>query len=161
MNLDPTHIVPWSSDWLWSLPLSVAAVVIHVVGLYFIWRRFDHALIQASQRRMRIIALTFMASATVCVTLLHGLEAAMWAMAFRWLHALPDNKSAMLYSLNAMTTLGHSGSDLERHWQLMGALEALNGLILFGLSTAFLFAIIQEAWARLGRQPLRRTGLTT
>jgi hypothetical protein len=109
VNLDPTHIVPWSSDWLWSLPLSVAAVVIHVVGLYFIWRRLDHALIQASQCRTRIIALTY----------------------------------------------------LERHWQLVGALEALNGLLLFGLSTAFLFAIIQEAWARIGRQPLRRTGLTT
>jgi hypothetical protein len=30
-------------------------------------------------------------------------------------------------------------------------LEALNGWILFGLSTAFLYGIIQEAWARLGK----------
>jgi hypothetical protein len=35
----------------------------------------------------------------------------------------------------------------------MGALEALNGLILFGLTTAFLFAIIQEAWTRLDLRP--------
>jgi hypothetical protein len=151
VTLDPAHIVPWSSDWLWSLPLSVVTVVIHVVGLYIVRQRFDRVLIQASQNRMRIIALLFMAGTTVSVTLLHGLEAAIWAVGFRWLHALPDKKSAMLYSLNAMTTFGHSGSNLEPHWQLMGALEALNGLILFGLSTAFLFAIIQEAWARLGK----------
>jgi hypothetical protein len=29
---------------------------------------------------------------------------------------------------------------------MMGALEALNGMLLFGLTTAFLFKMIQEAW---------------
>ncbi|HTZ49122.1 MAG TPA: hypothetical protein VMH20_16130 [Verrucomicrobiae bacterium] len=154
MNLDPVNMVPWSSDWLWSLPLSVICVVIHVVGLYLIKQRFDHLLLEAAQFKMRIAAMVFMAVTTVSVTLLHGAEAMIWAAAFRWLHALPDNKSAMLYSLNAMTTFGHSGSSLESHWQLMGALEALNGLILFGLSTAFLFAMIQRIWNQLGKQSL-------
>jgi hypothetical protein len=126
VSLDPVNIVPWSADWLWSLPLSVVTVVLHVVGLFV------------------------MAGTTVSVTLLHGLESAIWAIGFRLLHALPDKKSAMLYSVSAMTTFGHSGSTLEPHWQLMGALEALNGLILFGLSTAFLYGILQEAWVRLG-----------
>jgi hypothetical protein len=73
------------------------------------------------------------------------------------LHALPDNKSAMLFSLNAMTTFGHSGTNLEEHWLMMGALEALNGWILFGLSTAFLYAMIQEAWQRLGQSEIQKT----
>jgi hypothetical protein len=34
---------------------------------------------------------------------------------------------------------------LDIHWQMMGALEALNGIILFGLTTAFMFAILQRA----------------
>jgi hypothetical protein len=148
--VDPETIVPWSADWLWSLPLSVLTVVLHVVGLFFIRRRFDLVLTHGSPQRMRVIALLFMAGTTVSVTVLHGLESAIWALGFRWLHALPDKKSAVLYSLSAMTTFGHSGSTLEPHWQLMGALEALNGLILFGLSTAFLYGILQEAWMRLG-----------
>jgi hypothetical protein len=45
-----------------------------------------------------------------------------------------------------MTTYGHESISLERHWQMMGALEALNGMLLFGLTTAFLFAMIQEVW---------------
>ena len=65
---------------------------------------------------------------------------------FRWLGALPDEKTAMLYSLNAMTTFGHSGFNLEGQWHLMGALEALNGWILFGLSTAFLYGVNQRVW---------------
>jgi hypothetical protein len=44
-----------------------------------------------------------------------------------------------------MTSYGHESIDLPSRWQLMGGLEALNGWILFGLSTAFLFRIIQRA----------------
>jgi hypothetical protein len=51
-----------------------------------------------------------------------------------------------LYSLNAMTTYGHESASLAQHWLLMGALEALNGMLLFGLTTAWLFAMIQEVW---------------
>jgi hypothetical protein len=77
-------------------------------------------------------------------TVLHALEAGAWAAAYRLLGALPDYKSAVLYSLSAMTSYGHADLFLERQWQLMGALEALNGMLLFGLTTAFLFAIIQR-----------------
>ena len=66
-------------------------------------------------------------------TLLHGIEAAVWAGAYRLLGALPDSRSAMLYSLSAMTSYGHANLFLEEQWQLMGALEALNGMLLFGL----------------------------
>jgi hypothetical protein len=45
---------------------------------------------------------------------------------------------------------------LEEQWQLMGALEALNGMLLFGLTTAFLFAMIQKVWPKL-RRVLRRS----
>jgi len=52
----------------------------------------------------------------------------------------------MLYSLSAMTTYGHADVFLATHWQLMGAIEALNGMMLFGLSTAFLFAVLRDHW---------------
>jgi hypothetical protein len=38
---------------------------------------------------------------------------------------------------------------------MMGALEALNGMLLFGLTTALLFAMIQEVWP-LARREGRR-----
>jgi hypothetical protein len=69
-----------------------------------------------------------------------------WALAYRAVNALSDNSSAILYSLNAITSYGHENLDLAKHWQLMGALEALNGMLLFGLTTAFLFGIIQKVW---------------
>jgi hypothetical protein len=45
-----------------------------------------------------------------------------------------------------MTTFGHAGFLMQGQWHLMGALEALNGWTLFGLSTAFLHAINQTVW---------------
>src|SRR5262245_9317535 len=42
------------------------------------------------------------------VTVLHALEATIWAAAYRLLEALPDARRAMLYSLSSMTTYGHA-----------------------------------------------------
>jgi hypothetical protein len=51
-------------------------------------------------------------------TLLHGVEAAIWAAAYRLLGTLPDSKSAILYSLGAMTTYGHANLFLKEFFKL-------------------------------------------
>ena len=38
---------------------------------------------------------------------------------------------------------------LQRHWQVMGALEAVDGMLLFGISTAYMFAVMQLYWPML------------
>ncbi len=58
----------------------------------------------------------------------------------------------MLYSLNAMTSYGHTNLRLDDHWHLLGAMEALNGWLLFGLSTAFLFAVIERVSSHVRRR---------
>jgi hypothetical protein len=92
------------------------------------------------------MAFVIVSFATLSATALHATEAIVWALAYRFLDALPDTRSAMLYSLNAMTSYGHTNLMLHEHWRLMGAIEALNGWLLFGLSTAFLLSIIEKLW---------------
>jgi hypothetical protein len=134
----------WAGDWAWGLPLIVFTVTVHVVGLGLISQRT----LNSSSRTIRshsvatfvvVIGLT-----TLLITILHGLEAGIWAVAYRFLGALLDFRSAMLYSLNALTSYGHINLKLDDHWHLLGAMEALNGWLLFGLSTAFLFAEIER-----------------
>ena len=137
----------WRADWAWGLPLVVLTVLIHVSGLGMMMQtalRISGPTIH--HRHPRTVFLTVMGSATLFASFLHGAEAAIWGAAYRLLGALPDNKSAMLYSLNAITSYGHAELNLEKHWQLMGALEALNGWLLFGLTTAFLFVVVQRDW---------------
>jgi hypothetical protein len=47
-----------------------------------------------------------------------------------------------------MTSYGHETYALVPRWQMMGALEALDGWILFGLTTASLFTVMQKMWPR-------------
>jgi hypothetical protein len=146
------EVPAWDVDWAWGLPLIVLNVVIHVLGLGLINERVVRDLTGAMNRRHFTAAFTVvMGAAALLATILHGIEGTIWAAAYRFLGALPDNKSAMLYSLSAITSYGHANIFLEPHWQMMGALEALNGMLLFGLTTAFLFAMIQAVWSANSR----------
>jgi hypothetical protein len=74
---------------------------------------------------------------------LHMIEAALWAAAYVWLGALGSLGAAILYSADSIATRGASGLMLQSHWQMMGALEAADGVLLFGISTAFIFTVMQ------------------
>ena len=136
----------WGSNWVWGMPLIVLTVVIHLAGLALVSERAVVAGFKMIERHRPKAVLVVMGATTLLATCLHAIEAGIWAFAYRFLGALPDLRSSMLYSLNAMTSYGHENLSLEVHWQLMGALEALNGWLLFGLTTAFLFAVIQKVW---------------
>lgn len=147
----------WSSDWAWSLPLIVLTVLIHVSGLGLISQRVVHGtVVRMIERRHPTVAFVLgLGVTTVLATCLHGIEAGIWATAYTFLGAIREFRYAMLYSLNAMTSYGHTHLDLPDHWHLMGALEALNGWLLFGLTTAFLFAVIQNVWSSGSRADRR------
>jgi hypothetical protein len=138
----------WDGNWAWSLPLIIITVIFHVIGLVLINERVIRSRrFLASGRRFLLAFPMILGAATLVAILLHAAEAAIWAFVYQSLGALPDGKSSMLYSLSAMTSYGHEHFDLANHWQLMGALEALNGMILFGLTTAFLYGMIRELLA--------------
>jgi hypothetical protein len=136
---------PWRNDWLWGLPLILATVIVHTLGLTAMCRRAIRLCHRREQQIPSVAAASLAVGAvTLWATILHAMEAAIWAVAFRAIGGLPDARSAMLYSLGALTTYGHQSVFLEEHWRLLGTIEALNGWLLFGLSTAFLFWLIQE-----------------
>lgn len=139
----------WSDDWAWGVPLIVLTVVVHVFGLAFVnlkgvqffSRRVEHT----HHRRHHALFALVISAVVLSATVLHAVEAMAWAACYQFLGARPDFKSAMLYSLGAMTTYG-SGLLLENQWRLMGAIEALSGWLLFGMTTAFLFWTLQTCY---------------
>ncbi|MGB7750172.1 MAG: hypothetical protein WCF88_01355 [Candidatus Acidiferrales bacterium] len=145
--MDAGDLSTWGADWAWGLPLIVLTVVLHAYGLGLVNKEVISRLRgrQRSQYSSSLANLIIGATA-LSATILHAIEGAIWAIAYRFLGASADNKSAMLYSLNAMTSYGHTNLQLPLRWEMMGALEALNGWILFGLTTAFLFTVVQKVW---------------
>lgn len=145
--MDVLAETPWGTDWAWSLPLILLNVIIHVFGLAFIYDGFIFLLREIDLRRKFMFRFAIAMNAAVfLIVVLHGLEAVTWALAYLLLNAIPDAKSAMLYSLGAMTSFGAGTISLPAHWQMMGVLQSLAGLLLFGLSTAFMFAMFQAVW---------------
>ncbi len=145
------HSAEWGADWAWGMPLIVLTVIIHVLGLGLIGQKALRASSHIFEHRHPMAAfVVVVGTTTLLATSLHGMEAGIWAGAYLLLGALPDQRSAMLYSLNAITSYGHESLTLSDGWRLMGAMEALNGWLLFGLTTAFLFGMIDRVWAAAG-----------
>lgn len=134
----------WSADWAWGLPLIVVTVVFHAIGLGLINRRAVDLFVRNTDGRYPTALFAMVMSTVILLaTVLHAAESAIWAFSYQLLGAQPNYKSAVLFSLGAMTTFGNATS-LQERWQLMGAIEALNGWLLFGLTTAYLFGTIQK-----------------
>jgi hypothetical protein len=146
----------WRGDWVWGVPLIVLTVVFHVTGLGLIDRWVHRVTTGTIVHRHPIPTfMLVMAVVTLLATVMHAVEAGIWCMAYRVLSALPDNKTAVLYSLNAITSYGHDNINLEGRWRLLGAIEALNGWLLFGLTTAFLFGMIVRVRSSLDNEKHR------
>jgi hypothetical protein len=101
------------------------------------------------------IVIGLVGAVRLLLAVLHGIETAIWAAAYLWLGALGSPVDAMLYSVDSMSTRGASGLTLQRHWRMMGVLEAGAGMLLFGISTAYIFAMMQVYWPMLSRRAQR------
>jgi hypothetical protein len=83
---------------------------------------------------------------------LHGLEGVLWALAYWGLGAVDSVTDASVYALATMTTFDVPGLTVPARFQMLSALQAVNGVLLFGISTAFLFAVIQVQWRLLSHR---------
>ena len=81
------------------------------------------------------------------IILLHVTEIMVWAFAYTLLNAMPDLPSAMYFSAVTYTTTGYGDVVLPQSWRLVGAVEALTGILMCGWSTGFFFAVLSH-WLR-------------
>ncbi len=76
----------------------------------------------------------------------HIAEAGMWA-AFFWKSGhLASFSDGWYFAGVSHTTLGYDDVVLPKPWRSLGAISAINGLLTFGCSTAFLFLVLQIIW---------------
>ena len=76
------------------------------------------------------------------VILLHLAETIIWAGFYYSRNLFQSFETALHFSLTTYTTVGYGEILLPEHWRLLGGIEALSGPLLCGVSTAFIFAIL-------------------
>jgi voltage-gated potassium channel Kch len=74
----------------------------------------------------------------------HFVEIALWALSFVLCGEFSNFTAALYYSGNTYTTLGDSTTVLSARWRLLAPVEAANGMLMFGVTTAIIFAVIQR-----------------
>lgn len=139
------------SSWTLGLALIVATIAIHTTAVVLmafglearIRARSDKTL---DLRQAILIVIVRIGAVALILAALHGLEGVLWALAYWRLGAVGSFGEASVYALSAMTTHEIPGLTLSARFHMISALEAVNGVLLFGISTAFLFAVIQVHW---------------
>ena len=83
----------------------------------------------------------------------HIVETGFWAIFFWKAGQVASFPDAWYFAGVSHTTLGYGDIVLPKPWRSLGPLSAINGLITFGCSTAFLFLVLQEIWTRAMKPP--------
>jgi hypothetical protein len=95
------------------------------------------------------------AGATLAALAAHLIAVATWAVVFTLCSEFPQFASALYHSGMNYTTLGDSDKVMSPSWRLLASLEAANGMLMFGVSTAMLFAVIQRLFQIRFSEPNR------
>ena len=86
----------------------------------------------------------------VMVVLVVGnlIQVGLWAGVFYWLGEFPMFEEAFYHSAVNFATLGYGDIVMSDAHRMLGPLEAINGVLMIGVSTAMLMAAIQDAIRR-------------
>ena len=129
--------------------LVAITVAIHAVGTTF-WLKLitvRYASDDLSWSRRKSLAI-LMATVIVMIVL-HAIQIAVWAVAYLLLvsvEELATFESALYFSFVTFTTVGYGDITLAAPWRVLSGIEALNGIMLVGWTTALLFAVVQRSW---------------
>ena len=122
-------------------------VVIQGYGTYFWMRKFQdyHERLTAEEfRRKTVRILIFTSSYLIFI---HLIQSGIWAWLYVLLPGIDEFESfekAIYFSLVTFTTLGYGEITIDSDNRILAGLEAINGIILIGWATAFMFSVFQE-----------------
>ena len=78
----------------------------------------------------------------------HGLEVMIWSLAYLVVGAAPPGADLVYFAFVNYTTLGYGDVTPLENWRLLGPLTAMNGVLLFGWSTAVIFEVLRRTLRR-------------
>jgi hypothetical protein len=88
---------------------------------------------------------------TVSVLMItHAFEVIAWSLVYWVVDAAPPGANLVYFAFVNYTTLGYGDVLPMQDWRLLGPITAMNGVLLFGWSTAIIFEVLRRALARIG-----------
>lgn len=131
-------------------------LVIHLAGILLMaeWllRRRDELERTASARQSALMIVMLFAG----IMFLHVVQTSLWAIFYYTQNLFSDFETSLYFSMVSFTTIGYGDVLLPRRWRLLGVIEGFSGVLLCGVSTAFLFAVVNAMLQSRLRQRSRQ-----
>ncbi|MBI5260692.1 MAG: two pore domain potassium channel family protein [Bradyrhizobium sp.] len=89
------------------------------------------------------LAAVMMATAAVLM-MAHTCEIAIWSLGYALVDATPETSDRLYFAFVNFTTLGYGDIVPVPRWRLLGPMTAMNGVLLFGWSTAVIFEVLRS-----------------
>jgi voltage-gated potassium channel Kch len=132
-----------------ALVMMGLTVMLHTVGVVYWLERMGTRIeyLQSINEHLNLFRGVW--TTALALLVLHTVEAVLWALLYMVLpvHAGLNNfHDAVYFSMITFTTLGYGDVTLSEPWQLLAGAEGMVGIVVFGLTTALLYAVIQKCW---------------
>ncbi len=140
--------------------LVAITVAIHALGTAFLVRYLANTFLDRTGHWGSKRVLTALMLAALVLVFLHALEIMVWAGVYKLLvpvGELASFETAVYFSFVTFTTLGYGDITLSEGYRLLSGIQALNGILLVGWSTALMFAVVQKTWEIDGDEETART----
>ena len=122
--------------------MMTLTVAIHFFGIVALLRLLSINWQRVAKLHTNIRHMMMLIMAVLGIVLLHTLEIWVYALLYLAVGALSDFEQALYFSTVCFTTLGFGDIVLGPSFRIVSAIEAANGLILFGWTTAFLISLM-------------------
>jgi hypothetical protein len=131
-------------QFLVGAAVSVCNIAIHAMVMAIVIRAARGVRQRAtSQESQRLIVVMI---ATVSVLMVaHLAEVLVWSFAYTIVDVAPPGAHLVYFAFVNYTTLGYGDVLPSERWQLLGPMTAMNGILMFGWSTAVIFEVLRKA----------------
>jgi len=139
-----------------AVGIVFVCLLLHVAGILLMaeWLLQHRQYFERSGARIHFSIL--MMALISGIMLLHVAESSMWAVFYCTSELFPDFETSLYFSLVSYTAIGYGDVVLPQNWRLLGAIQGVSGVLLCGLSTAFIFAVMNAMFkARMQQQQSR------
>jgi hypothetical protein len=139
--------------------VSVCNIAIHaLVMAAVIWASRTAGAMMTSRQSLRMIAV-MIATASLLMAA-HLTEVFVWALAYAVTGAAPAGSALIYFAFVNYTTLGYGDVTPVARWNLLGPMTAMNGVLMFGWSTAVIFEVLRKVLVTVrGEEGTERRGL--
>jgi hypothetical protein len=127
--------------------LSVANIAIHALAMASVIGASRAASAHHASRPTLRLVVIMMATVSVLMAF-HITEIAVWSLGYGLLDVAPPGVDRFYFAFVNYTTLGYGDIVPVERWRLLGPMTAMNGVLLFGWSTAVIFEVLWKALQR-------------